>query len=173
MRYRNLSLLHGLQVLIFRLVTARQPLGALLFLLWIFSASRQCNSYCNQREECRKQDHEFRLCSFGLSVLETSGLLSDRIWMPLWCHGFPKLSLLAQRSRWRKELCCTPFNGGLGLLASKMKHLGYPLDCNVDIIRCFSLIWSNFVVGIFAARSVTDLTTARLCILGWCDEKDR
>ena len=64
-------------------------------------------------------------------------------------------------------------NGGLGLLTPKMKRLGYPLDCNVDIIRCFSLIWSDFVVGIFAARSINDLTTARLCILGWCDEKDR
>ena len=38
---------------------------------------------------------------------------------------------------------CAPvvmfFNGGLGLLASKMKRLGYPLDCNVDVTRCFSL----------------------------------
>ena len=65
------------------------------------------------------------------------------------------------------------FNGGLGLLACKMKHLGYPLDCNVDITRCSSLIRSDFVVGIFAARSVNDLTTAHLCILGWCNEKDR
>ena len=45
-------------------------------------------------------------------------------------------------------------NGGLGLLTPKMKRLGYPLDCNVDIIHCFSLIWSDFVVGIFAARSI-------------------
>ena len=37
------------------------------------------------------------------------------------------------------------FNGGLNLLAPKMKRLGYPLDCNVDITRCFSLIWSDFV----------------------------
>ena len=65
------------------------------------------------------------------------------------------------------------FNDSLGLLASKMKRLGYPLDCNADITSCFSLIWSDFVVGIFAARSVDDLTTARLCILGWCDGKDR
>ena len=43
------------------------------------------------------------------------------------------------------------FNGGLDLLTSKMKRLGYPLDCNVDITRGFSLIWSDFVVGIFAA----------------------
>ena len=64
-------------------------------------------------------------------------------------------------------------NGGLGLLTPKMKRLGYPLDCNVDLIRCFSLIWSDFVVGIFVARSINDLTTARLCIMGWCDEKNR
>ena len=46
-------------------------------------------------------------------------------------------------------------NGGcLGLLARMMKRLGYPLDYNVDITRCFSLIWSDFVVEIFAARSI-------------------
>ena len=66
------------------------------------------------------------------------------------------------------------FYGSLILLAPKMKHLGYPLDCNVDITHCFKgLIWLDFVVGIFAARSINDLTTARLCILGWCDEKDK
>ena len=51
--------------------------------------------------------------------------------------------------------------------------LGVPLDCNVDIIGCFSLLQSDFVVGIFSARSINDLTTACLCILGWCNEKDR
>ena len=58
------------------------------------------------------------------------------------------------------------FTDGLKFLASRMKRLGYPLDCSVDITRCFSLIWSDFVVGIFAARSIKDLTTAHLCILG-------
>ena len=65
------------------------------------------------------------------------------------------------------------FTDGLRLLAPKMKRLGYPLDCSVDITRCFSLIWSDFVVGIFGARLINDLTTARLCILGWCDENDK
>ena len=46
------------------------------------------------------------------------------------------------------------FTDGLKLLASRMKRLGYPFDCSVDITRCFSLIWSDFVVGIFAARSI-------------------
>ena len=96
--------------------------------------------------------------------LETSGLLSDRVWMPLWCPGFPKLSLLAQRSRWRMDLSCTPvrilqmvvmiFKGGLDLLASKMKRLGNLLDCNVDITRYFSLIRSDFVVGRCSVRSI-------------------
>ena len=30
-------------------------------------------------------------------------------------------------------------NGGLSLLVPKIKHVGYPLDCNVDITCCFSL----------------------------------
>ena len=64
------------------------------------------------------------------------------------------------------------FNGGLRLLAFKMKRLGYPFDCNVDIILCFSLFRSDFVEGILSARSINDLTTARLCILGWCDKYD-
>ena len=58
------------------------------------------------------------------------------------------------------------FNGGLGLLAFKIKRLRYLFDCNVDIILCFSLFQSDFVVGILSARSVNDLTTAHLCILG-------
>ena len=41
MRYRDLSLSHGLQVLIFHLVAARQPFGVRLFLLRIFSAFHQ------------------------------------------------------------------------------------------------------------------------------------
>ena len=47
------------------------------------------------------------------------------------------------------------FKGGFGLLACKMKRLGYPLDCNADITHCFSLIWSDFVVGIFATDPST------------------
>ena len=65
------------------------------------------------------------------------------------------------------------FNGDLGLLAFKIKRLGYPFDCNVDTILCFSLFRSDFVEGILSARSINDLTTARLCILGWCDKYDR
>ena len=43
--------------------------------LRIFSVFRQRSFCCNQCKECRKQDHEFLLCPFGPSVLETSGPL--------------------------------------------------------------------------------------------------
>ena len=36
-----------------------------------------------------------------------------------------------------------------------------------------SVAITDFVVGIFAAQSVNDLTTARLFILGWRDQKER
>ena len=36
-----------------------------------------------------------------------------------------------------------------------------------------SVAITDFVVGIFAAQSVNDLTTARLLILGWRDQKER
>ena len=145
-----------------------------LFLVMSFLAFRQCNSCCNQRKGCRKQDHEFCLCPFGLSVLETPGLLSDGVWMPLWMPWFSKTLFIGSEVPLTYGIVlyphsdCAPvvmfFNGGLGLLASKVKRLGYPLDCNVDVTRCFSLNWSDFVVGIFAARSVNDLTGHSLLV---------
>ena len=47
------------------------------------------------------------------------------------------------------------------MLAFKIKRLGYPFDCFIDIILCFSLFRSDFVEGILSARSINDLTAAR------------
>ena len=54
------------------------------------------------------------------------------------------------------------FNGCLGLLVFRMKRFGYPLDCSVDIIHCFSLLQLDFVVETFSAQSANDLTTFTL-----------
>ena len=138
MQYRDLFLSRGLQVLIFRLVAARQPLGPRFFY------------------------YEFSLRFTNLILMSW---FSKTLFI-YWLRGPVDV--------WNCAVSSSGFcNGGLGLLASMIKRLGYPLHCNVDITRCFSIVWSDFVVGIFAARSVNGLTTSRLCILGWCDEKDR
>ena len=68
-------------------------------------------------------------------------------------RSFPKLSLWP-KGAFKVWNCAVLWFGfcnvsGLGLLASNMKRLGYPFDCNVNITRCLSLILSNFNVGTF------------------------
>ena len=59
------------------------------------------------------------------------------------------------------------FNGCLGLLGFRMKRFGYLLYCSVDIIRCFSLLRSDFVVEFFQHDPL--MAWQRLACVYWGD----